>query len=751
MKRQSRQRSRPLAKPNPVGRKLPVWKKLLFGAFTCVLLFGVLEAVLALAGTKPILYESDPYVGFAGNVPLFVKQTGADGQEIFSTAKNKSRTFNPQQFPAKKPGDAFRIFCMGGSTTFGHPYDDTTSFCGWLRAMLPQADPSRQWELINCGGISYASYRIALLMEELARYQPDLFIIYNGENEFLEHRTYSQVISMPRALRGLASFAGRTRVYSVAKSAMDQLKERSPNKTKREVLPGEVKTMLERVEGPEAYQRDDELQKRTVEHFRFNLARMVEIADSCGAKVIFVTSASNLRDCSPFKNESRAKLGDAGLQRWRSATGAAAQLFRARDWTGTLARLDEALGLDDRYAEAHYFRGRVLWQLDRFDEARAAFLRARDEDVCPLRALTPIVDSVREVAAERQVSLVDFVKLVGALSDHQTPGDDWFLDHVHPTIEGNRRLALALMEEMKRTGLAHFNPAWNEAAASHIRRGVESRLDAKAHGTGIGNVAKVMAWAGKYEEAYRASLRAEALSPGDAAIQFEVGKNALHLQHQDEAVSHLRQALRINPRFTEAHLVLANALSAGGRLQEADASYRAALELRPDYPELRSNYGTLLMRTGKTNEALQNFHEAVRLAPDYAEARSNLGWLLAGTGRLTEALAQFREAYRLKPGLLSPQLGLAWLLATHPDDKLREPSRAIALAERLAESSHFEDWAALDTLAAAYASAGRYGDATRTEQKALSLVFPAKPDEVAALRQRLALYEGGKPFREKGH
>ena len=91
---------------------------------------------------------------------------------------------------------------MGGSTTYGRPFDDATSFCGWLRELLPVADPSRQWELINAGGISYASYRVAALMEELADYQPDVFIVYSGQNEFLERRTYSGIIEMPAPVRG---------------------------------------------------------------------------------------------------------------------------------------------------------------------------------------------------------------------------------------------------------------------------------------------------------------------------------------------------------------------------------------------------------------------------------------------------------------------------------------------------------------------------------------------------------------------
>ena len=121
--------------------KLSVRKRLLFAAITIVVLFTLLEIILAVLGVRPILYDKDPYVGFSSTIPLFVEQTEPSGKKMMVTADNKLGLFNPQQFPAKKSSDTYRIFCMGGSTTFGRPYDDTTSFCGWLRAMLPKADP----------------------------------------------------------------------------------------------------------------------------------------------------------------------------------------------------------------------------------------------------------------------------------------------------------------------------------------------------------------------------------------------------------------------------------------------------------------------------------------------------------------------------------------------------------------------------------------------------------------------------------
>lgn len=66
-----------------------------------------------------------------------------------------------------------------------------------MRELLPVADEHTVWEVINAGGVSYASYRVAALMEELTQYQPDLFVIFSAHNEFLERRTYAGMFSQP--------------------------------------------------------------------------------------------------------------------------------------------------------------------------------------------------------------------------------------------------------------------------------------------------------------------------------------------------------------------------------------------------------------------------------------------------------------------------------------------------------------------------------------------------------------------------
>ena len=707
---------------------LPVWKKITFSCVACAVIVLLIEGVLAIFGVTPIRYERDPYVGFSARLPLFVRE-----ENLMVTAGNKRRIFNYQQFPAAKARNAYRIFCIGGSTTYGHPYTDSTSFCGWLRAMLSKADSSREWEVVNCGGVSYASYREALLMEELIKYEPDLFIILTGHNEFLEQRTYGELKQTPALVRDADALLSRTRSYAALK--------RGVRKDAPSALSPEVDAILDHTVGPQAYHRDDALRARIVEHFRFNLGRMVDIARSAGAEVILITPAVNLRNCAPFKSEHRAGITATELAEWQKLVRHATQQHRTTNWTEAVAALQQAVRIDPQVADGHYLLAHALWELKRFDEAGAAFARALVEDVCPLRALPEMITAVREVATERRVGVVDFVKLLESKSPFGVPGDDWFLDHVHPTIEGHRVLAMALLEQISRP--------LSQTAHEEIKRATESALTAKDHGMALCTLAKVIAWAGKDAEAHRIALRARALAPGDAAVHLEVGKNAARIGRKDEAITALKEAVALQPNFAEAKSLLGSALMEVGQADEALRLSQEAVNLRADDARLRLVHAGLLSRANRLDEAITACQETLKLNPNYAEAHNTLAWLLKDQRNFTEALHHFRESVRLRPGLTPAMMGLAWLLATHPDPNARDPREAVRLAERVVQLSPSENWMAFDTLAAAYAAAGRFPKAVPTQQRAIEIARAISPKDAAAVEVRLALYEQGKPFVER--
>jgi protein O-mannosyl-transferase len=126
-----------------------------------------------------------------------------------------------------------------------------------------------------------------------------------------------------------------------------------------------------------------------------------------------------------------------------------------------------------------------------------------------------------------------------------------------------------------------------------------------------------------------------------------------------------------------------------------------------------------------------------------------LGCALQRQKKFDAAIVQFQEVLKLEPGHVMGQNSLAWLLATCPEASLRDGGKAIELAkqaEQLAGDNHPE---ILDTLAAAYAEAGRYPEAVETARRALSLMATQSNQRVAdAMQMRLKLYEANTPFHE---
>ena len=113
-----------------------------------------------------------------------------EDEEIYTTARHRLLFFGRQQFEAEKPEKTFRIFALGGSTVHGRPYENGSAFLKWMGIELSGRDSTRDYETVNCGGLSYASYRLVTMLKEVLHYDPDLIVVATGHNEFLEDRSY---------------------------------------------------------------------------------------------------------------------------------------------------------------------------------------------------------------------------------------------------------------------------------------------------------------------------------------------------------------------------------------------------------------------------------------------------------------------------------------------------------------------------------------------------------------------------------
>ncbi|KUG23053.1 hypothetical protein ASZ90_007162 [hydrocarbon metagenome] len=151
---------------------------------------------------------------------------------------------------------------------------------------------------------------------------------------------------------------------------------------------------------------------------------------------------------------------------------------------------------------------------------------------------------------------------------------------------------------------------------------------------------------------------------------------------------------------------------------------------------------------GDWDNSVIYYTKASQINPDNAFIHEGLAASFCHQGRIEKCIAEYREALRLIPDLGTSLNNLSWILATTRDEKYRNGVEAVKLAEQVCRQTDFQNPFALDTLAAAYAAAGRYTDAVETAEKALLLVPESvKQSKLAReIYDRLLLYKSEKAY-----
>ena len=401
-----------------------------------------------LVPTQAGAVDFDPYVDLHQLRPLF--QFDKEG-DLWRIPESRWNYFQPDSFTATKSETTRRIFVLGGSTVQGRPYATETAFSTWLKLRLQAAFPELDFEVINCGGVSYASYRVAKILEEVLSHQPDGIVLYTGHNEFLEDREYADVRSLNRVTGWLSSVASNVRTVSWL-----QQKWRSPSRPS-DSMASEVDTRLDHVGGLEKYHRAPQWRRGVEQHFQETLRRMVLRAKAAGVPLWLCVPASDVVRTPPFKVELAPSLSLAKRDKWAEAWATANDA--TNDFFQRIAACETCLKIDPDDAAAHYLAGRLRYEQGETGLAKEHLVAARDMDVCPLRATTNIVESVIQVAEQEKVALILTPELLdqrdqrGRRIADGISDPEFFVDHLHPSILGHQRIAAAVAERIQASGL----------------------------------------------------------------------------------------------------------------------------------------------------------------------------------------------------------------------------------------------------------------------------------------------------------
>jgi tetratricopeptide (TPR) repeat protein len=273
----------------------------------------------------------------------------------------------------------------------------------------------------------------------------------------------------------------------------------------------------------------------------------------------------------------------------RSSLGVA--FHRLGEDDRALSCYEDALRLDPRYAEAHYFRANILYAQGNVREAIAGYTMAI--------GLKPELIEAHEQPAP-QDRLTDYSPAPAEMY--------WIARPAHRILDLNKLLA---------TNPRQAN-LFKERAAQYYRL-----------------------W--NYEQAiddYSSSL---AIQPADA--------NALHLRglayeqmgQFDSALEDYQQAIASDPQLSDVYIHRGVTFGKMGNFRQSITSLTEGIRLAPQNPDAYFNRGTSYFQLGDLENAIADFSMVIQLSSNDEDAYYWRGISHEEAGRQQEAIADYRQ------------------------------------------------------------------------------------------------------------
>ncbi len=519
--------------------------------------FIALEILLRVFGIGEDAANAELHSGFGNVAPLFELD---NAQLAYRTSHVKEQFFVADSFSAKKSANEFRIFCLGGSTVQGRPYRPETSFGQWLELELNATGSNNTFNVVNCGGISYASYRLRPVLKEVLNYEPDLIIVATGHNEFLEDRTYDSVKSRSGIRLRVEDSARSLRTVMLLRKLVGGEPRVEPTE-ETEPLPDEVETRLDNDAGYASYHRDEEWRAQVCDEFAASVTDMAETCNAAGVPIVLVRLGGNLRDCPPFKSEHRVDLSVEDEQTWQALFDEAAAVAE-KDAKKALELYQRAARIDDQYPLLHFRIARTLDRLGRFNDALVSYQAALDQDICPLRMSTTIVERLKAIATEHSVPLVDAESAVAAMSPHAISGYDVYIDHVHPTIGAHQRIATEIVHTLREQKMFNFKTSLTVTQRRQLYKAQIQQLESTYYSNGRRRIGWLEGWA------RRQRLFNETL-PVDVRGYVSTSSRYLDLHRFDSAFENMVAAVHLQKDASGLFVKAAAAVFQQGRVRDS--------------------------------------------------------------------------------------------------------------------------------------------------------------------------------------
>jgi tetratricopeptide (TPR) repeat protein len=602
--------------------------------------------------------------GYGADLSLFVTEQIAGTSYHIMNPEVKHRYFSrvefspntsPDYFPVPKPRGTFRIFCLGGSTTVGYPYNYVGSFSTFLRDKLNSTFPEKKLEVINLGMTATNSYTVVDIARELIHYEPDLFIVYDGHNEFYgalgsaSHESFGKSRWLSRAYLRLIHF----RAFLLFRNFFNGIHTWIGG---AQVLERPGGTMMERLARGQYIPYKSSAYRLCLENFKANLEEFASLCRENTIPAILGTQVSNLRDLQPFVSNDGARDENAEIKEYLRQAGV---FLAAKQIDSAMATVLLAIGTDSMRANAHYLLAQCYDNKGNARDALAEYLRARDLDMLRFRASTDFNDAIRNIADGRVLFVADIERRFMNESEHCLIGNTLMLEHLHPNARGYFLIAHEYASVMRSNTLFASSEEWEQCDTLS-----EERLWQQRALTELDELC--------------AKKRTEILL---AAWPFRT--DPLHVQPSptSDVVGHIAdQIIGGKVSWEYGHLLAAQYYEGQGDFERTEQEYRTLINQLPLNVSPYIRLAQVMLRERKFNDA----HDLLRTSLDVEKtpyALKALGSLAVDSGNLNEAITHFELAVSVSQSLndkRDTRYMLALALA-----RARQDERAVAELDTL--------------------------------------------------------------------
>lgn len=467
--------------------------------------------------------------------------------------------------PKKNQGES-RIFVFGSSAAFGTPVPQF-SISSWMRKMFPVLLPGQKTKVINFAWPGKSSHQVLAGARYALKFQPDVFVIYTGNNEYIGSNRLFTDYWYYRLDRDL--FYG---------SAFYRYLSLQIERVRRKLVYGRAdaheKRYREEIIAAKLYKNPAITEQDILkihERYKDNLNQVLRLAKKKGITVVLLTVPVNIKDVPPGLSAHMPSLSSEKLAEWQTFF----ERGKKDQVEGKLAEAAEAFEtaarIDPEYAETFYLLGQVLEAEGKTEEAANAYDHAVQHEKIAARAKPGLNAVIRGLCAEHPEALcLDTIPLLRKKASKGILSNEIFYDNVHPFGEIHQTMAVEILKLLSGSDKIAPGSDWQWAALESSRENEPER--------------------------WKAEDKKEKVKQF-----FMLGLQFWNQRDYAKAIERLENGIKTESGFLEAYGFLADAYFHAGRKKEA-ADYFIRLaekdaglfaRMMAQYPELQESYGAL--------------------------------------------------------------------------------------------------------------------------------------------------------------